>query len=88
MLFNTLKYDEHSSIKIKCLWSLCVLLFTERFIDEFFKENQAAFEGALALNMGQILSIPFVLIGIFMMLRSRKISPGAYKKLNTGTIKD
>lgn len=51
---------------------LCVLLFTERFIDEFFKENQEAFENAMTLNMGQLLSIPFVLIGLFMMWRSTK----------------
>lgn len=50
---------------------LCVALFTERFFDEFLKENQAAFENDLALNMGQILSIPFVLFGVYMMWRSR-----------------
>lgn len=52
---------------------LSVLLFAERFVDEFFKENQAEFENALSLNMGQILSIPFVLIGLFMMWRSKKL---------------
>lgn len=51
---------------------LCVALFTERFLDEFLKENQAAFENGLTLNMGQILSIPFVLFGIYMMWRSKK----------------
>lgn len=52
---------------------LCVLLFTERFFDEFLKENQVDFEGSMALNMGQWLSIPFVLIGAFMIWRSFKI---------------
>jgi prolipoprotein diacylglyceryl transferase len=52
---------------------LCVLLFTERFFDEFLKENQADFEGSMALNMGQWLSIPFVLIGAFKIWRSFKI---------------
>lgn len=51
---------------------LCVLLFTERFFDEFVKENQEAFEQGMTLNMGQILSIPFVLLGIYMMWRSKK----------------
>lgn len=50
----------------------CVVLFTERFIDEFFKENQELFENSMALNMGQILSIPFVLIGIYMMWNANK----------------
>lgn len=54
---------------------LCILLFTERFIDEFFKENQAAFEGSLPLNMGQLLSIPFIIIGIIMIVRSKKLKP-------------
>jgi prolipoprotein diacylglyceryl transferase len=52
---------------------LCVMLFTGRFFDEFIKENQAEFEGALSINMGQILSIPFVLVGIFMMWRSFRL---------------
>ena len=49
---------------------LCVLLFVERFIDEFFKENQVDFENSLPINMGQILSLPFILIGLFMIWRS------------------
>ena len=60
---------------------LCILLFIERFVDEFFKENQAAFEGSLPINMGQILSIPFVIIGIVMVLGSKKLEPNSYKKL-------
>ncbi len=52
---------------------LCVLLFTERFFDEFVKENQEAFEQGLVLNMGQMLSIPFILIGIYRIWRSNKI---------------
>jgi phosphatidylglycerol:prolipoprotein diacylglycerol transferase len=54
---------------------LCTALFTERFLDEFLKENQSAFENSLTLNMGQILSIPFVLFGIYMMWRSRNHKP-------------
>lgn len=52
---------------------LCVLLFIERFIDEFFKENQVAFEGSLPINMGQILSIPFIIIGIYMIWNSKRL---------------
>jgi phosphatidylglycerol---prolipoprotein diacylglyceryl transferase len=43
---------------------LCILLFTARFFIEFLKENQVAFEATMKLNMGQWLSIPFVLLGI------------------------
>ena len=48
-----------------------VILWTLRFIDEFFKENQEAFEEGLPLNMGQILSIPLVILGIFILIRTR-----------------
>lgn len=51
----------------------CVLLFVERFVDEFLKENQVAFEDSLTLNMGQWLSIPFIVIGIIMMIRSKSL---------------
>ncbi|MDD4032376.1 MAG: prolipoprotein diacylglyceryl transferase [Bacteroidales bacterium] len=44
-----------------------ILLFTFRFFVEFIKEPQEAFEATMALNMGQILSIPFVLAGIFLL---------------------
>lgn len=64
---------------------MCVLLFSERIIDEFFKENQASFENALPMNMGQLLSIPFILIGVYMMLRSRKLEPNAYLKSPEGS---
>jgi phosphatidylglycerol---prolipoprotein diacylglyceryl transferase len=53
----------------------CVLLFAERFLDEFVKENQVEFENHNLLNMGQVLSIPFILVGIFMMWRSFKLKP-------------
>jgi phosphatidylglycerol:prolipoprotein diacylglycerol transferase len=46
------------------------LIFTQRFLMEFLKENQAAFEENLILNMGQILSLPFILMGILIMLGS------------------
>ena len=51
---------------------LCVLLFVERFLDEMLKENQVAFEGNLPINMGQILSLRFIALGIVMMWRSYK----------------
>ncbi len=46
-----------------------------RFMIEFVKENQKSFEEGMLLNMGQILSIPFVLAGIYLMIKSKnKIS--------------
>jgi len=47
-----------------------ILVFSARFIIEFYKEPQVGFEKDLALNMGQILSIPFVLVGIILLISS------------------
>jgi prolipoprotein diacylglyceryl transferase len=47
------------------------LIFGFRFFVEFLKENQEAFEAGMALNMGQILSIPLVLLGIYMVVTSK-----------------
>ena len=43
---------------------LCILIFTARFFIEFLKEDQVAFEATMKINMGQWLSIPFILMGI------------------------
>lgn len=45
-----------------------VMLFTARFFVEFVKENQEAFENTMPINMGQILSLPFILGGVYLML--------------------
>ena len=42
-------------------------IFTSRFFIEFIKENQVAFENDMTLNMGQLLSIPFVLAGLLLI---------------------
>ncbi len=52
-------------------WFL-ILIFTARFFIEFVKENQEAFEDDLTYNMGQLLSIPFVLIGLFFLIQSAR----------------
>ncbi|MCS6821796.1 MAG: prolipoprotein diacylglyceryl transferase [Microscillaceae bacterium] len=44
-----------------------VIVFTLRFFYEFLKENQVSFEDKLLLNMGQILSIPAVLLGCLIL---------------------
>ena len=51
-------------------WFL-IILFGLRFVDEFFKINQVSFENDLILNMGQILSIPFVILGIVILLHNK-----------------
>lgn len=45
-------------------------IFLPRFLIEFIKNDQVAFEADMMLNMGQLLSIPFILIGIFFIIRA------------------
>jgi phosphatidylglycerol---prolipoprotein diacylglyceryl transferase len=49
-----------------------ILVFTARFFIEFFKEDQVAFESGMKLNMGQLLSIPFVIAGFVWLYISLK----------------
>ena len=49
-------------------------IFTFRFFIEYTKEVQEAFEASLPLDMGQILSIPFVILGVWCMVRARQSS--------------
>lgn len=54
-------------------FGLCLTyIFTARFFIEYTKDIQEAFEAGMPLNMGQLLSIPFVIIGVACMVRSKK----------------
>ena len=44
-------------------------IFTFRFFVEFFKEVQSDFEVGMPLDMGQLLSIPFVVLGVYCMVQ-------------------
>jgi len=45
-----------------------ILLFSARFFIEFLKNDQVAFEAGMKFNMGQLLSLPFILAGIIMII--------------------
>lgn len=47
-----------------------ICIFGFRIIVEMMKENQEAFEDDMTLNMGQILSIPLVIIGVFCLYKA------------------
>lgn len=50
-----------------------VLCFTARFIIEFVKENQVGFEDGMLFNMGQLLSLPYITLGLgFIVYGLRK----------------
>lgn len=47
-------------------------IFLTRFFIEFIKNNQEAFEADMIINMGQILSLPFIITGIYLIIRALK----------------
>ncbi|MCI0473423.1 MAG: prolipoprotein diacylglyceryl transferase [Ignavibacteria bacterium] len=49
-----------------------VTIFTARFLLEFLKKEQESFETSLPLDMGQFLSIPFIILGIYFLYRAWK----------------
>lgn len=51
-------------------WTL-VLGLSHRIFIEFFKENQVEFESGMFFNMGQLLSLPLLGVGIFLLLADR-----------------
>jgi prolipoprotein diacylglyceryltransferase len=46
-----------------------VLVFSARFLLEFLKTRQAAYEASQALSVGQWLSLPFVVLGLMLLAR-------------------
>ncbi len=61
------------------LGAFFVLIFAARFFIEFIKEDQEAFEAGMALNMGQWLSVPFVLGGALLIYRAMKKPERVFK---------
>ncbi|MGD9489042.1 MAG: prolipoprotein diacylglyceryl transferase [Calditrichaceae bacterium] len=60
-------------------WFL-IFIFGFRFFIEFLKEDQSAFEQGMLLNMGQLLSIPLIILGIYLLIRAgKKLVPGDRK---------
>lgn len=60
------------------IWGTALAIsFSVRFLLEFLKENQVDFEQELILNMGQILSVPFISLGLFLIFRNSSKASGS-----------
>lgn len=60
-------------------FGLCLTyIFVARFFIEYTKEVQEAFEASLPLDMGQILSIPFIILGITCMIKAKNKKKGNF----------
>ena len=65
---------QHPQVGTGWYFGFCLTyIFTFRFFIEYTKEIQEAFEASLPIDMGQILSIPFVIIGVYCMIRAKKL---------------
>jgi prolipoprotein diacylglyceryl transferase len=89
-----------------CLWAYCrkkgalrsgsifgwwlVALFGVRFLVEFVKNDQVDFEAGMVLNMGQLLSLPFIVAGLILAFYGHKgrLSMGPFPKGETYIFKD
>lgn len=67
-LFLTFKIKKHNVKEGSLFAWFLISIFTARFIIEFYKEVQVDFEQTMALNMGQLLSIPIVILGIALLV--------------------
>ena len=64
-----------------------IILFGTRFLIEFIKNPQVDFEQNMVLNMGQLLSIPFIVAGVVILWRALKqapLTPSPMKKTVAG----
>lgn len=62
-----------------------ICLFGVRFLIEFLKNSQESWEDGMLLNMGQILSLPFIIAGIVLVIVARKKNIG--RKLDVSILK-
>ena len=81
LLYSLYKFRLEKMYRGAFIGIFFIICFGMRFIIEFIKEPQVGFEENMALNMGQLLSIPFILLGIGFLIwaYARKI-PAALKK--------
>jgi phosphatidylglycerol:prolipoprotein diacylglycerol transferase len=49
-----------------------ILLFAALFLIYFVKHDQVSFEAGMQFNMGQLLSLPFIIAGVLMILWTKK----------------
>lgn len=63
---------QHPKVGSGWYFGFCLTyIFTFRFFIEYTKEIQESFEEALPIDMGQILSIPFIIIGVVCMIKAK-----------------
>jgi phosphatidylglycerol---prolipoprotein diacylglyceryl transferase len=81
VLLIAVYYRKYPNLKPGLLIGLLfTLIFVARFMIEFVKRDQVDFEKGMTLNMGQILSIPFILVGLYLVFRKPKNTQSAKQR--------
>ena len=72
LLILVYRRKENASRQGMLLGLFLVSVFFARFLLEFLKTRQAAYEASQVLSVGQWLSLPFVVLGLILLARSLK----------------
>ena len=73
LIFFIYKKKGPKSVGSGLYFGLCLtLIFVFRFFIEYTKEIQVAFEAGLPVDMGQILSLPLIALGVWSIATSGK----------------
>lgn len=87
LLYNIYKHKLNKVYRGFFFGAFLIGCFGMRFLIEFIKEPQVGFEQTMTLNMGQILSIPFIVAGIGLLLYSYIKKKPAERQIPQGKIK-
>lgn len=73
ILYGIYRLADRKPVEGRILGFCFLFGFAFRLFIETFKENQEIFENDMALNMGQLLSIPYILVGIILIIGVQKM---------------
>ena len=68
-LFKIYRINQEKTTPGIILGTFLISAFSFRFLIEFLKESQSDFEKGMIINMGQILSLPLILLGLIIIIR-------------------
>lgn len=72
LLFALYRKTDIGKYKGLLLGWFLVLVMTVRFLLEFIKVHQADYSTDMVINTGQLLSIPFILVGIYLVIKGQR----------------
>jgi len=74
ILFAAYRFSKIKEYSGALLGGFLVMIFTARFAIEFVKIKQAAYSSEFTFSTGQLLSIPFFIVGLILLGRAYKVN--------------